>query len=97
MNCTTLRPATKRHRVLLALYNGWAGNRFDAERHLHDHTLHSTVAALELLDVRIDRHDESIPGFQGKPTHVKRYRMAPESRGRAAELLGFVETTRRAA
>ena len=34
---------TKIDQVFKALLNGWKGNRFDAERELHDHVLPSTI------------------------------------------------------
>lgn len=79
----------KWQRVLRAFLSGRTFNRFEAERELHDHCLHTTVAALEGRGIRIDRDDETVPGFAGISTHCKRYRLTnPESRQRAAELLG---------
>lgn len=88
------RPTRKWQRVLRALLDGRTLNRFDAERTVRDHCLHSTVAELEAKGVRIERRDESVSGYMGERTHVKRYWIAPESRGRAAELLGLPEATR---
>lgn len=48
----------------------------------------STVSGLQARGLTIHRCDEIVPGFQDIPTHVMRYRLAPESRQRAAELLG---------
>lgn len=73
-------------RVLAALYGGRSLNRFQAERELHDHCLHTTVASLEARGVRIAREDERVPGYFGT-VYCKRYRLAPESRERAAALL----------
>lgn len=39
----------------------------------------------------IARRDEVVPGYAGLPTHVTRYWLAPESRARAAELLGVTD------
>jgi len=72
-------------RVLAALYGGQSLNRFQAERTLHDHCLHSTVAELEGKGVRIERQNETVPGAFGA-VHCRRYRLSPESRERAREL-----------
>ena len=63
----------KWQRVLSALLTGRSFNRFEAERELADHCLHSTVSTLESKGVRISRKTESVPGFQGIPTEVTRY------------------------
>jgi hypothetical protein len=77
----------KWQRVLRAFLSGRSYNRFEATRELRDWCLHTTVSQLERRGVRIDREDETVPGQFG-PVHCKRYRLAPESRTRAAELLG---------
>ena len=82
----TPRPR-KWKRILSAFAEGRSLNRFDAER-IGDHVLHSTVAAIEARGVRIERQEETISGYGGAPTRCKRYRLAPESRSRALELLG---------
>ena len=76
----------KWRRVLGAFYDGRSLNRFQAERELHDHCLHSTVADLEGRGLRIERQNESVPGAYGA-VHCKRYRLATQSRERAAALL----------
>lgn len=79
----------KWQRVLGAFLAGHSMNRFEAVRELRDWCLHTTVAGLEARGVRIDRQDEHVPGQFG-PVHCKRYRLTdPESRQRAAELLGI--------
>jgi hypothetical protein len=87
------KPQVKWRRVLTALLAGRSFNRFDAERELHDHCLHSTVATIESKGVRIARRVERVPGFQGLPTDVCRYWLekAPESTQRAREVLGMAE------
>ena len=82
------RPPLKWKRVLRAFHDGATLNRFEAERALHDHCLHSTVSTIQAKGVTILRRLERVPGYQGIPTEVCRYRIAPESRQRAAELLG---------
>jgi hypothetical protein len=92
----TKRPL-KWKRVLTALTDGRSFNRFEAERQLSDHCLHSTVSELQDKGVTILRRDETVPGFQGIPTHVTRYWLADTSRLRALELLGRITEAREAA
>lgn len=82
------KPMLKWRRVLAALLSGRSFNRFEAERELRDHCLHSTVSTIQSKGVPIERRDEVVPGYQGIPTHVCRYWLAPECRGRAQGLLG---------
>lgn len=63
----------KWQRVLAALLDGHTFNRFEAERQLSDHALHSTVSSLQAKGVIILREFETVPGYQGIPTHVCRY------------------------
>ena len=80
-------PPPKRESPPLALLlAGNTLNRFDAVRQLRDWTLNTTISQLEARGLRIDREDEIVPGHFG-PVHCKRYRLAPESRQRATELL----------
>lgn len=74
-------------RVLAGFADGNSYNRFEAEWKLSDHCLHSTVSELQDRGVTILRHDEVVPGYQGIPTHVSRYWLAPASLPRALELL----------
>src|SRR5690625_2160681 len=70
------KPQTKINRVFLALASGRSYNRFEAARELHDTCLHSTVSAIQQrFDVQIHRSFEVVPGYQGAPTHVCRYRL----------------------
>ena len=85
-----IRRPLKWKRVLTAFYAGRSLNRFQAERELHDHCLHTTASVLQGKGLTILRRDEVVPGFQNIPTHVCRYWLAPESRQRAADLLGYV-------
>lgn len=80
------KPDPKWKRVLNSLYYRTL-NRWDAVE-LRDWCLHSTVAGLESRGLKIDRWDEVVPGAYG-PVHCKRYRLSPESRERARELLGI--------
>jgi len=80
---TSLKPATKTDRVLSALMTGKSFNRFEAERELHDHCLHSTVSIIERKHgVTISRKRESVPGYIGAPTSVCRYWIEREERQR---------------
>jgi len=63
----------KWQRVLSALLDGRTFNRFEAERQLNDHALHSTVSTLQAKGVTVLRKFEVVPGYQGIATHVCRY------------------------
>jgi hypothetical protein len=78
----------KWERVLAALLDGRSFNRFDAERELSDHCLHSTVSYLQARGLTVHRREERVPGYRGILTRVMRYRLAEESRSLAAKLLG---------
>lgn len=85
----SLKPGTKLYRVLTALAEGSRFNRFQAERELHDHCLHSTIADLQTRHgVFVHRVDEVVSGFQGAPTHVAQYWLDDDNMRRARELLG---------
>lgn len=83
---STRRPR-KWQRILRAFLDGRAMTRFDAER-IGDHVLHSTVSKLEAKGIVILRCDTTVSGYMGLATHVCRYWLAPQSRERAADLLG---------
>lgn len=78
---------TKLARVLEYLARGRSLNRFEAERLLSDHCLHSTVSEIQGRGVLVDRHMESVPGFQGQPTRVARYRIAARDEREKARML----------
>jgi hypothetical protein len=86
---TSEKPPLKWRRVLAAMAHGKSFNRFEVERELSDHCLHTTVSGLQARGIVIRRADEVVPGFAGMPTHVKRYTIAPESLERARELLNL--------
>lgn len=70
---------TKRARVLAALLNGEKHTRFTAERELHDHCLHSTVAELQRsYGIRISRKFITISGYMGSPTRCCLYWIDPD-------------------
>ncbi len=83
------RTLRKWERVLSALLAGRSFNRFEAERELHDHCLHTTVAGLQARGVTILRHDEVVPGFMGCATNVMRYTLdrTPDNIARVRALL----------
>lgn len=61
-------------RVLSALLTGKSFNRFEAETELNDHCLHSTISTLKnKYSVIVSRKSETVRGYQGIPTIVKRY------------------------
>lgn len=82
----------KWQRVLAAFVDGRSLNRFDAYRELRDSCLNTTVSQLERRGVRINRHEETVPGAFGA-VHCCRYRLASESLERARELLSRCEHT----
>jgi hypothetical protein len=63
----------KWERVLAALVSGKSYNRFEAERWLNDHCLHTTVSTIQGMGVTIRREFEVVPGYMGAETHVCRY------------------------
>lgn len=77
----------KWERVLAAFYRGQSFNRFEAERQLNDHCLHSTVSTLQDMGLVIERQFETVPGYRNIPTRVCRYWLHPESKERARKLL----------
>lgn len=92
------KPDTKISRVLTALARGQTFNRFEAERQLHDHCLHSTVAEIQDLGIPVFRHMETVKGYQGCPVRVARYRIAlKEDRDRARDVLASMAGKRKPA
>lgn len=84
---TQPRIETKTGRVLAALMSGRRFNRFEAERELHDHCLHSTISTLEKKHgLTISRKFETVPGYQGNPTNVCRYWIGLDERLRIERL-----------
>jgi hypothetical protein len=83
------RPPRKWERVLRALLSGQTVNRFEAERGLHDHCLHTTVSNLQAKGLVINRKMEQVPGYQGVPTDCARYSLDVDSYERARHLLGI--------
>lgn len=78
---------TKRQRVLTALLRR-PYNLFEAERELHDRSLHSTVSSIQNQHgVSVARCFETVSGYQGTPTRVVRYWIAEEHREAAERLL----------
>lgn len=77
------RPNTKARNVLEYFLTGKSANRFEAERLLHDHCLHSTVSTLQNdFGIKISRITETVPGFETNPTQCCRYWIEPEERER---------------
>lgn len=63
----------KWERVLGALAAGKSYNRFEAERYLNDHCLHTTVSTLQSMGLLVHREFEEVPGYMNIPTRVCRY------------------------
>ena len=88
-NSVAEEAAHKWQRILRLFLNGTRLNRLEAVR-LGDTCLNSTVAALEGRGVVIDRVEETVAGWRGQPTRLKRYWLErASSRDRACELLGL--------
>ena len=72
---------TKIDQVFKALLNGWIGNRFAAEKELHDHVLPATIFDIEKkYGVTIQRENEVVPGFNNSLTHTTKYWIALDDR-----------------
>jgi hypothetical protein len=87
----TIKPPRKWQRVLAAFVRGESLNRFEAAKQYHDTCLHSTVSGIQDRGVKIERKDETVPGYMRIPTHVCRYWIAPDQRKAALNLLGIPE------
>ena len=69
-----IRKDTKLCRVLTGFSKGESFNRFEAEKALFDHCLHSTVSSIEKLGIQIQRKSEVVSCVNGtKKTVVNRY------------------------
>lgn len=86
---STLHSGTKLRAVMAALARGWTGNRFRAERDLHDHVLPQTIKRLEQLGIEVSRETETVPGFAGSQVRTVRYWLEPAEREKVAMLLGW--------
>jgi hypothetical protein len=82
-----MKPPKKWERVLAALLEGRSYNRFEAERDLSDHCLHSTIASIEAKGVPVSRRFESVPGYAGSQTKCCRYWLDPKNFAAARILL----------
>ena len=82
MNNSTIKlKDTKIDQVFKALLNGWRGNRFSAERELHDHVLPSTIFYIEKkFGVTIQREIEVVPGYNNSETYTMKYWISPDTR-----------------
>lgn len=84
-----IRKDSKQFKVLQALASGKSFNRFEAERELHDHCLHSTVSTIQGLGIQVYRQRETVPCLGGKKkTDVMRYRLLQPEIKKAEKLLG---------
>jgi hypothetical protein len=83
--------------VLAYFVNGGRLNRFEAERVVFDHCLHTTVSSLALdYGLKFERAFESVPCLRGtKTTDVKRYWLepTPENLALARRVLGVEKST----
>lgn len=77
----------KIQRVFSALMNGQSFNRFEAERKLHDHCLHTTVSTIQQkYGIHVAREFETVPGYMGLPTRCCRYWIPEDERSRINNL-----------
>jgi hypothetical protein len=83
---STRRIPHKWQRILAALLER-SLNRWEAERELSDHCLHSTVSTIQSKGVRVERKTEKTPGYMGIPTEVCRYWLDENVKPVARELL----------
>ena len=75
-----VKDPTKLERVLTYLATGRSLHRFEAEREVNDHCLHSTMSTIKHgLGIPYRRVTESVPGWQGHPTPVTRYWLDEDS------------------
>lgn len=90
-------PGHKWATVLRYLLDLKSLNRFEAERRVNDHCLHSTVSYLNReFGIVIDRSFETVPALKGRATaRVCRYRLnpSPDNLKRARGVLGIREET----
>lgn len=100
LESTTKKPNDNRlpkkwQRVLTAFLEGKSFNRFEAERQLNDHCLHSTVSTIQSFGITIFRETETVRGWQGIPTRVCRYWIdkSSENINRANGLLKITRTS----
>ena len=85
MNNLTISIPSKLKRVLLAMCK-LSYNRFEAERLLHDHCLHTTVSTIQnKYGIEVCRKFEEVQGYMGIKTRVCRYWIAPENVERAVK------------
>jgi hypothetical protein len=81
--------STKKKRVLLALCKR-SYNRFESERLLSDHCLHSTVSTIQNQHgIDVCRKFEEVPGYMGTKTRVCRYWIQPENVEKALKTAKF--------
>lgn len=81
------RTALKKHRVIRALLAGPL-HRFQAEQFpVSDHALPSTVSELRKDGLEIVARRITVAGYAGQAAHLAEYRLAPESRQKALQLL----------
>lgn len=72
-NHLTPKPLMPKWACVLKCLLGRTLNRFEAEKVVRDHCLHSTVAIIQAKGVKVERKTEQVPDFTGGLTTVKRY------------------------
>ena len=70
------------------MLQGGTFNRFEAEKQLNEHCLHSTVSAIQKkYGITVDRVMETIPGYRLFPTRCMRYSISLSEAPKGFELL----------
>ena len=78
----------KLERVLAHLATGKSLNRFEAERIVNDHCLHSTMSEIKHeLGIFYCRKFETVPGWNGHSTRVVRYWLDDHSQRKARKVV----------
>ena len=94
-NTITPKRPTKLERVLSYLSTGRSLNRFDAEKLVSDHCLHSTMSAIQNgHSIKYQSKTETVPGWDNAPTQVSRYWLCEESQSKAKALIRIMQKRR---
>lgn len=95
MSIVKSKGPAKIERVLAFLASGKSLNRFEAERLVNDHCLHSTMSVIKnRYGVAYSSRMETVPGWNGNPTRVSRYWLQKEARAKAGMVLSFMTSRR---
>lgn len=94
-NAVTPKQPDKLERVVDYLATGQSLNRFEAEKVVNDHCLHSTMSAIKNKhDIEYQTASETVPGWGGSPTRVSRYWLDEEGQAKALILVAHMRKRR---